>query len=149
MTQRTKLPTETTSQWATIGEIRRANHLKGGYWFSDGATRFFDSKLENVIYGGNWFVYRNRFTTSDGVTTDYWKVAHALPNGEVHGDAVDWSITVGPVGSSYATAEEARTHARNLEAGKIGCECVGCDAARSREPGLATKHSDLAGDLGL
>lgn len=141
-------PAGNTAAWSTLGEIQRANADAGGYWFSPGAVRFFDSTAFDHIYGGNWFVYRNRFTTSDGVTETYWKVAHAGPDGQVYSDAVDWSITVGPVGSSYATKAAAVNHALALEAGRIGCECVGCDGARRRHSGTVTRHVDLAGDLG-
>ena len=134
----------TASAYLTIDEIIEANRRAGGLWFSDDAMRFFGTRIPGVgpgemraadalVYGGGWFVYSNAFTTSDGVTTIYWKVAHALPDGEVCGDGLPWGTgDKYEANGSVGTELDARRYALTLENGTADCQCVRCDAERRR-----------------
>lgn len=103
------------SQYLTLAEIKRANRDAGRFFFSPGAMRFFDTLLIDCVYGGAWFVYRNRFHASDESTTNFWKVSHALPDGEIHSLLTD-----------FETEETATRLALELEAGRVDCTCTHC-----------------------
>lgn len=106
--------------YSTLAEIKAANHRTGGFWFSPDTMRFFETELVDVVYGGSWFVYSNTIRYSDGTGQTFWKVAHALPNGEVAGDSIPLSK------DRDESREAAEAWALDLEAGRKTCDCYRC-----------------------
>lgn len=45
-----------TAPFRTMADAVRANRDAGQHFFSEGAMRFFASKVESMLYRGHWFV---------------------------------------------------------------------------------------------
>ncbi len=49
-----------TRTYGSVYEIVLANAQNGGYFFSDGAKRFFKSRYGETVYGGRYFITSER-----------------------------------------------------------------------------------------
>jgi len=88
-----------TRVWDTIAEIKSANYAAGHYFFSTGAMRFFDSKIESSV-----LAYRHFITSEQGpdnvrrfsvrVVSDDGRVDTLSEHGqfESYPSALDWVI---------------------------------------------------------
>lgn len=95
---------------ASIYEIRRANEAAGHYFFSEGAMRFFRSRVHDEVYGAGFFV------TSEAAPDEprFYTVRFAQPDGSIStvGEFQQWAS----YSAAHATAKRyAQLHAEGME----------------------------------
>ena len=79
-----------------IDAIKRANDELGHFFFSDGAMRFFNSRIHRNIYAGRFFITSERY---DSKTPRLYTIRRANDDGSI-GDVGEFQ--------QYKTAREAR-----------------------------------------
>lgn len=48
--------TDTTTPFASMADVKKANEERGNSWFSADTMKAFDSKVETQLYRGHWFI---------------------------------------------------------------------------------------------
>ena len=94
----------------TIYDIRKANEKAGHYFFSEGAMRFFRSRVHDEVYGAGFFV------TSEAAPDEprFYTVRFAQPDGSITtvGEFQQWASR----SAAHATAKHyAKQHAEGVE----------------------------------
>jgi hypothetical protein len=82
-----------------LGEVKRANKERGGFWFSKDTLAYFDSHLESKLIGGQYFVTSEQFHGSDGSDPRRFTIREVLNE----------QAEIGTVGEfqQYTTLQEA------------------------------------------
>ena len=88
------------SVFRTIADVRRANREAGQHFFDRDTMRAFGSRVVPGLYGGRFFVTREREAGEPYV----YHVREALPDGKIQTPAFSW----------HSTAEDARDACRKL-----------------------------------
>ena len=79
-----------------IDHIKRANDELGHFFFSDGAMRFFNSRIHREVYAGRYFITSERY---DAETPRLYTIRRANDDGSID-DVSEFQ--------HYKTAREAR-----------------------------------------
>lgn len=117
-------PTLEGGAFLTLNEIRRANRVAGGYWFTDGAEAFFESTYIDIVFGGRFFVYSTTFRPSQGDPVTRWHIAFVRATGHVEAlPGSGWPTL------NFDTDAAAIHFAQQLEAGRPGIGRLAYDAA--------------------
>lgn len=86
-----------TYTYHSIADVRRANAAAGNYWFNAATMRFFGTRIETALIGGEYFITsENQF---DSAAPRRYSVRRAMPDGSID--------TVGEF-QAYRTLDEAR-----------------------------------------
>jgi hypothetical protein len=97
----------------TISEIRQANAAAGFHFFSDGAMKFFRSRVDTQVYegpGGVFFVTSEQLEFRDYSAPRMWTVHQVRPDGSIDG-ASEFQ--------QYDSLKEARKAARAFAASHL------------------------------
>jgi hypothetical protein len=88
----------------TIAEVKAANKTIDNHWFERGTMRFFNSRIESGLYGGQFFITSERMELT---MPKRYSIREAMPDGDIK--------TVGEF-QEFLTLEDARTRAKELAA---------------------------------
>ena len=95
---------------ATMYQIRKANDEAGHYFFSEGAMRFFRSRVHDEVYGAGFFV------TSEAAPNEprFYTVRFAQPDGSIT-TVGEFQQYASRSGAHAAAARYAALHAEGVE----------------------------------
>jgi hypothetical protein len=102
-------PRRRPGEFETVRQIRGAHREAGRYWFAESASRYFGTRIHDVVYGGRYFV------TSEKDPLGVWRDGQRRYSVRRVNDDLDVE-TVGKFGA-YATARAAHKAARQAAEG--------------------------------
>lgn len=71
--------------YPSIQTIKNANRAKGQHFFEDGTLQFFDSQIEDAVYGGRYFITSEQFHGSNGYHAPrMWTIRRVEDNGAIN-----------------------------------------------------------------
>jgi hypothetical protein len=90
-------------KYKTMSDVRAANRAGGQHFFSAGAMRFFNSKVESALYSGRYFITSERFRFDD-------------PKAYTVREVMEKGASIETVGEfcQYKNIEDARAEIRRL-----------------------------------
>ena len=102
--------TDRRGPWHSIADIRAANRRIGNHWFDQVTLNFFESRVEQTIYGGRFFLSSERGPMPSSVRR--WTVRAVKDTGEI--------TTMGEfnVLSQETARAQARDYAQRLRNGE-------------------------------
>lgn len=105
----------TATKYERVEDVAEANRRAGYHFFDADTMRFFNSRADDELYGGRWFVTSEKFMQEPRAYT----VREALTTGAIE--------TFGEVGA-FPTLNRARTFARNMARATADApRCRNCD----------------------
>ncbi len=92
-------------RFRSMADVKRANQAADQHWFDEGALRFFDSRIDNVLHAGRYFITSEQFHGSTHSNPRRWSIREVSADGSIE--------TVGDF-QAYASHPDALIALREL-----------------------------------